>query len=286
MRDNRGSLALQGIAVLLAIGLVVSLGAFVFMLETVDEGNAKVVKDKGAATGEVFEPGWHFIVPFVQSTENVDIRPQTYTFSGNPYEGDVSKVDSIRIITGDGQKVYVSTTVQYEVVDPVQFHTVWNNHGKAVNDLIRPTVDSVIRTEGSSQNVRSVISSEGRESLATAAEAALEENLNGSGMKVNQVQVRATHLNPELEQSFENIEIANAEAEQRIIDARAEEEATRIRGQALRENPEVIQMEYIEKLDESDTIYVPTGSNGMPTFIDATSQNGDNQESTAFEGGN
>ena len=46
--------------------------------------------------------------------------------------------------------------------------------------------------------------------------------------------------------------------ERQVIEAEAEAEQIRIKGEALRQNPEVLDLRYIEALRENDnTIYVP-----------------------------
>jgi len=56
-----GGLARSATVIGLVLVLLVSMVGGVMAFEGVNEGNVKVVKNQGAVTGTVLEPGWHFI---------------------------------------------------------------------------------------------------------------------------------------------------------------------------------------------------------------------------------
>lgn len=290
------SAKIKAFAVLAGLTILISLFSVGAALETVDEGHTKVVKDKGAATGETFEPGWHVRTPIVESTVTIPTRPQTYTMSGSSFAADsdeTDKDDSIRIMSKDGQEIHVDVTVRYRIPEDkaVRFHKEYNNIEKAEDDLIRPTVRSVMRDEASAMSAQAIITKDGRATLTAAANAALREDFDGAGMQLEAVQVRNMHLNPEYERSLEKVEIAENEREAKLIKAEADAEAEvkraegdreayQIRAEALKNNPEVLTEAYIKSLDESDTVYVPiNGENGLPTYLDVKSENETNSSS-------
>lgn len=258
-------------AVVLVIAVVGLIGLAVGV-ETVDEGETKVVKDKGAVTGEMYEPGWHVHNPATKSTVTIPTRPQTYTMSGNPWEGETDNVDSIQLYTNDEQQANVDVTVRYRVQPEKapEFHSEWNNIGQAETRAVRPVVQSVVQAEGSSLNARELISKDGRQLLAEQTQTALEEE-NIAGVTIESVEVRDIHLQPEFAAQMEQVEVENERARQKVIAAEADAEAYAIRGEAIRENPEVLTEQYIEQLDRTDTIYIPTGQeDGMPMFLEVS----------------
>ena len=95
------------------------------------------------------------------------------------------------------------------------------------------------------------------------------------------VQIRNVRLPQEYAQSIEQkkvreqkieeaeyeIQVAEKNKERQIIEAQAEAEEIRIKGESLRENPEVLQLRYIEALAQNEnTVYV-TGSNGANGMV-------------------
>lgn len=63
------------------------------------------------------------------------------------------------------------------------------------------------------------------------------------------------------------IELARGEAESNRIRAEAEANAITLRGQALRSNPEVLQLEAINRWDGKTPVYVAGGGNSAPPFV-------------------
>jgi len=259
----------------LVLVLIVSLIGGVMAFQGVNEGNVKVVKNQGAVTGTVLEPGWHFITPIVQGTVSIPTRPQTYTMSHQSGEGaNANQDDSVRVLTQDGLHVDVDVTVRYRVTprDAPQFHEQYRDLPTAETRLIRPTVRSVLRTEGGNIDVTDIYTGEGQTRLKLAVEEVLKAETNGSGIVIESVQIRNVRLPEEYARSIEQkkvkqqkieeaeyeIEVAQKNKERQVIEAEAEAEQIRIKGNALRQNPEVLDLRYIEALRENDnTIYVP-----------------------------
>jgi regulator of protease activity HflC (stomatin/prohibitin superfamily) len=256
----------------------------VMAFEGVNEGHVKVVKNKGAVTGDYLEPGWHFITPIVEGTQTIETRPQTYTMSAAGGEGErADKDDSVRVLTSDGLAVDIDVTVRYRVTPSMapQFHAEYRDMATAEERIIRPTIRSELRTEGGNIDVTEIYTGEGQTRLKLAVEEALKTEFNGSGLTLQTVQIRNVRLPAEYAQSIEQkkvreqkieeaqyeIQVAEKNKERQIIEAQAEAEQIRITGDALRDNPEVLQLRYIEALAENDnTVYV-TGSNGANGMV-------------------
>jgi regulator of protease activity HflC (stomatin/prohibitin superfamily) len=130
----------------------------------------------------------------------------------------------------------------------------------------------VLRTEGGNIDVTDIYTGEGQTRLKLAVEKALKTETEGSGIVIESVQIRNVRLPTEYARSIEQkkvkqqkieeaeyeIQVAEKNKERQVIEAEAEAEQIRIKGEALRQNPEVLDLRYIEALRENDnTIYVP-----------------------------
>lgn len=285
-RKRQGLLVAKIGAVIIGILLVLGMITYAWGLTTVDEGETYVVKEKGAVTGETFEPGWHYRTPIMQSVEAVPTRPQTYTMSGNPWEGDTDNVDSIEFMTADQQQINADVTVRYNIPaeQAPQFHSEWNNLGQAEDRLIRPVTEDTVQRAGSSMNATEANSDEGRELLADEISERLQEE-TGAEVSVDSVQVRDIHLDPNYREELEKIEIEQAQAEQKIIDAEADAEAevTRaegdaeameIRNEEITDN--ILALEQIEAYDDG-TVFVIDGDS-QQMILDQDTAGGDDVE--------
>lgn len=267
-----------GLALLLIAAPITGLLAW----EPVQEGNVKVVKKWGATTGEVFEPGAHFINPVAQSTVPISVRPQSYTMSSTQGEGSVqSRDDAITVLTEDGLRADIDVTVRYRVdaTNAVTFHREYRTLGTAEERLIRPSIRSALRTEAGRLPVTVIYTGEGQTQLKTAAEDALADEFSNAGLILEAVQVRNVELPDEYAQAVEQKEITEQrrqqkqdelaverlEADRKRIEAQGEADSNRIISQSL--DQRVLAQKYIDKLDETDTVYIPVGDGGYPQFV-------------------
>ncbi|CAI49388.1 stomatin family protein [Natronomonas pharaonis DSM 2160] len=276
--------AVAGIVLLLVVGI-----AFLFSVATVDEGDRGVKKVQGSVTGDVLEPGWHFpLVPFYHSVEYIEIRPQTYTMSGDVFEGDVAEEDAVDFRSADQQRVGADITVRYRVNEDGadEFHREWNTIDQYEQRLLRPeTVDTVAR-EASALNATEANSDEGRELLGDIIADELRSQ-SPRYVDIESVQVRDIHFDPEFEQALEQVEIAQQEADAERTRAQGDADAERIRAEgeadALREVQEALTeenlaLEQIRAYDEG-TVYVTDG--GTPVILDPEEGSLDDEGVTA-----
>lgn len=283
MGINKGILALKvGLALVMVVAIAAVPLAYM-SLETVDEGNVKVVKEKGSTTGQYIEPGWEWTHPLYDSTATVETRPQVYTMSGDPWEGNNDKVDSIELYTDDEQQANVDVTVRYKVPpdQSVQFYDEWKNVDQAEKRVIRPVVQSVAQSEGSEFDSRNLISKDGRNTLSTEIESTLESEFENSGLVVQSVQVRDIHLDPSYTAELERVEIEHTKADQKRIAAEADREAYQIRNEGLTDA--VLMEKYIESIDESSTVVLATDNNGTPVILDGLEGSGSGNYSASSD---
>jgi regulator of protease activity HflC (stomatin/prohibitin superfamily) len=88
-----------------------------------------------------------------------------------------------------------------------------------------------------------------------------------NAIEAKQVQVQAAL------QAQAKVAQARAEAQQAVEQARGEAQAISLRGRALRNNPEVLRLEAIDKLNPNASVVICTGST-CPSFLPGTSLGG------------
>ncbi|QIB72977.1 prohibitin family protein [Halogeometricum borinquense] len=269
---------IAGIAVLLLAAPITGLLAW----EPVEEGNVKVVKKWGATTGEVFEPGAHFINPISQSTASLSVRPQSYTMSSQQGEGEqAQRDDAITVLTEDGLRTDIDVTVRYRVdaSKSVSFYRSYRTLETAEKRLIRPSIRSVLRTEAGRLPVTEIYTGEGQTQLKKAAEKQLSKDFAEAGLILEAVQIRNVELPKQYAQAVEEKEITEQrrqqkqdelaveklEADRKRIAAQGEADANRILSQSL--DQRILTQKYIEKLDQTNTVYIPVGDSGYPQFV-------------------
>ena len=266
-----------GIALLLIAAPVTGLLAW----EPVEEGNVKVVKKWGATTGEVFGPGAHFVNPVSQSTASLSVRPQAYTMSSQRGEGAEAREDAITVLTEDGLRTDIDVTIRYRVDagNAVTFYRDYRTLEAAEERLIRPSIRSVLRTEAGRLPVTDIYTGEGQTRLKQAAEEELSAEFAESGLILEAVQVRNVELPAQYAQAVEQkeiteqrrqqkqdeLEVEKLEADRKRIAARGEADANRIISQSL--DGRILTQKYIDKLDQTDTVYIPVGGDGYPQFV-------------------
>ena len=272
------------LAALLIIGVF-----FLFSVVTIDEGDRGVLKTQGAVTGDVLEPGWHVVIPFYQSVERIEVRPQTHTMSGDVHEGEVEQEDAISFRSADQQQVGTDITVRYTIEESEvdEFHTEYNTIAQFEQRLLRPeTIDTVAR-EGSGFDATEANSEAGRAEIGDVVQQSLTEE-SPAYVTIESVQVRDIHLDPDYQASLEEVEIAQQEAEAERTRAQGDADAERIRAEgeadALQEVQEALEeenlaLEQIRAYDEG-TIFVTDG--GTPVILDPDNPSVDetNSEST------
>lgn len=268
----------KAIAIGFALLLVVSGIGAALSYKQVPEGYEGVTTEWGAVTGETLEPGAHWKIPIMQGVQNVETRPRTYTMSQTSGEGQKARADAVSVQTVNGTTVKVDVTVRYRIDEnnAGDFVREWNNVGQMEQRLIRPTVRSELRDEAADIQTSDIYTSGGREALAQAAVVALEQEFSDEPIILETVQVRNVDLPNRIDEVLdekeeakqrvqveqERIEQERARAEQRRVEAQAEADVIRTRGEALRENPIVLDARMIEAYSEG-TVYVTDGDTPM-----------------------
>ena len=266
--------SLGGTAIVVGVAVAVLSSAFV----VVPAGNVGVVFNVfGGVQQRALRPGVHFVVPFVQQVTLLNTREQAINF------GDA---DAINALSQEGLQIVTDATIRFKIAPgeaPLIYETLGVDYE---GTLIRPIVRSVIRDAVASYNAAELISTqrtEVQQQIVNELESNLAENniilenallrdiripelitraIEEKQAAEQQVQVEANRR----EQSRIAAERAVIEAEgQRdaaIAAAQGEAQALTLRGEAIRNNPEIIQLEVAQKLAPSlQTIMLPSDGN-------------------------
>ena len=274
------------IAVVFAV-IATTLGAGLVFIEPYETGVVvTILSSQGGMRAEPLSAGLHWIVPFVERVERYPISIQTFTMARTESEGETFGELSVEARTSDGQRIWVDSTVIYQIEPSVvtTIHKEWQHRYQ--EDLILPQARGIIRDAVSQYRVEEVLSSK-RFDMATEITTDLERVLLENGLTLVDFVLRDITFTEEYAQSIEQKQIAEQlalqakfvvdqrkqEAEQarqvaqgqadaaviaakgaaqaRIIEAEAEAKANELIAASLAGRPELLTWLYINKLAPS-----------------------------------
>jgi len=246
--------------------IIVIVVAFIIMdgLVRVPAGHVGVIFDLGRGVLEnEYEEGLSLKIPFWQQATIMDARTQEYTMSIAEGEGDKFTDDSIESRSKDGQVIWVDATILFHI-DKKEADNIKRNLGTKTeyySKIIRPRAREVLREVVARFNALDLVSEKRAEMVAEMnndlMEAYAAHNIILEEVVLRNVTFSVDFANAveEKEVARQRIKTAEYQKEQalelkakRIIEAEAEAEAIKLKGDALRSNPEVIQLEFVNKL--------------------------------------
>lgn len=252
-------------------------------LVIVQAGNVRVLTQFGRTVGVTFQPGLHIKIPFVQNTVNYSTRQVTYETSD---EAEISKANytdyTVDTTSADGQQIKVKFTIRF-AIDGKQAEWILNNIG-TMNDL----VEKVVKAESRSY-ARNIPKKYTAEQLYSEQVFVLQEELSNTlrpifdrnGIILDEFLLRKIDFTDEYFNVLEDKQIAEErivveqnileqekiKKEQVIVQAEAEARQIEIKGEALKQYPQIIQLEFIQKLSPNITWGILPGE-GIVPFLD------------------
>lgn len=257
---QNGKWKMIGIAVAVLIVIMIILDGLV----AVPAGHVGVIFDMGRGVLEdEYGEGLHLKIPFWQSATIMDGRTQEYTMSIAPGEGAKESDDSIESRSKDGQVIWVDATILFHI-DKNEADDIKRSLGVESDyyaKIIRPRAREVIRLIVARYNAIDLVS-ETRPEIVAEMTDELEKAYAKHNIILEEVVMRNVTYSSEFASAIEQKEVARQkiktaeyEKEQaefkkqrKIVEAEGEAEAIRLKGEALRSNPEVIQLEFVNKL--------------------------------------
>lgn len=255
-------------------------------LVSVPAGHVAVVYDRGRGVlDNELPPGLHLKIPLWQTATIMDTRLQAYTMSIADSEGHLYGDDSIESLTKDGQKVYVDVTIQYRIIKEEAswiYDEIGNDEVYLVK-VVRPATRNVIRDVVTGFDSTNLFTQETRTEAQDMMAEQLGDKFGDSkiilesvllrNIKFSDVYLQAIEDKQVAQQRIQKAEYERQEAEKlkekKIIEAQAEAESIRLKGETLKANPQVIEFEFVQKMAPNiNWGILPSGS--VP-FIDIKS---------------
>ena len=284
--DTRNSSKIARIgSLVLAVLLLISV--FFRAAWTIDAGTVGVVKRFGRVTGRVLDPGLNWVAPFVDNVVIYNTKDIIYETA--PVDKQIgSRADyvdyPVDTTTEDGQQVELAYSIRFRV-ERSQAPTVAQELGDE-----QDVVEKVVKFH-SRILCRQVPRNYKASELYTGDVTAVEEDIASQlrplfatkGLFLDSFGIREIGFSPDYVQAIEQKQIEKErvtteqykaeQAEKRkqasITEAEGEAEAISIKGAALRENPNMIQLEFVRALrDPASTVKVMIipGEGLLPIF--------------------
>ena len=208
--------------------------------------------------------GIHLLIPALQFPVLYDVRTQTYNMASQSEERSVRVGDSLTGLTADGQRVDLDVTVRYRL-DPEQVAVLHQNVGpNFLEKIIRPATQAVVRNVIARYSAIGVYS-EQRAEIQDQVQVELAALMAQEGLLLQSLLLRNVEFSTEFQTAIEAKQIAEQEKQREvykveqaelikqrvIVQAEGEAQAILLKGEALEQNPDVIQLEYVRNLPDT-----------------------------------
>ena len=251
----------------IVVGVIIFIVVLVIVLQSfvvVQAGNVRVLTQFGRTVGVTFQPGIHIKAPFIQNTVNYSTRQVTYETSDFPETSQANYPDfSVDTTSLDGQQITIKYTIRF-AIDGKKAEWILNNIG-----TMDQLVEKVVKTEARSlsRNIPKKYSaaqlySAGVFDVMQEIGDTLRPVFDKNGIIMDEFLLRKIDFTEQYFNVLEEKQIAEErivvernvleqekiKKEQVIIQAEAEARQIEIKGEALKLYPEIIQLEFIQKL--------------------------------------
>lgn len=284
--DTENSSRIVRVVVVVLIALLL-ISTFSKAARQIDAGTVGVVKRWGRVTGRVLDPGLNWVMPYVDTVVVYNTKDIIYETA--PVDKQIgSRADyvdyPVDTTTEDGQQVELAYSIRFRV-ERSQAPTVAQELGDE-----QDVVEKVVKFH-SRILCRQVPRNYKASELYTGDVTAVEEDIASQlrplfatkGLFLDSFGIREIGFSPDYVQAIEQKQIEKErvtteqykaeQAEKRkqasITEAEGEAEAISIKGAALRENPNMIQLEFVRALrDPASTVKVMIipGEGLLPIF--------------------
>lgn len=292
--QNAKGLSSAAVALLVVAVLLTLAGAGLVFIEPTEAGVVVTIFGQGGIRPDPLPSGLHWVFPFVERVERYPISIQTFTMARTVSEGETQGLITVEARTSDGQRIFVDSSVIFQLNpdEVVAIHKEWQR--RYTDDLILPQARGIIRDAVSQYRVDEVLSTK-RFEMSDQITEQLRGVLADNGLILIDFVLRDITFTEEYAQSIEQKQIAEQQAlqaafvveskkqeaeqarqiaqgqadaaviaakgaaEARLIEAQAEAQALELLAEALQDNPQLLQYQYILKLSPGvQTIFIPT----------------------------
>ncbi|MCL2011802.1 MAG: prohibitin family protein [Cystobacterineae bacterium] len=229
----------------------------------VQPGNRGVQVTFGEVNANTLEEGLHFINP-VSVVKQVSIRQKTDVIRASSFSSDL-------------QNINVTVKILHKIPESSVVRIFTNYAGDPFESLIAPRVQEAVKESTAMLSAEQIAKS--REEVKQRS-LELSRKKIGELLMVEDLVIEDIVLTPELQKAIEAKMVqeqeagrahffqrqAETEAQTAVIRAKGDADALKIRGDALKQNPQVLQMNLIEKWNGVSPLVIGAGSQGA-SFI-------------------
>jgi prohibitin 2 len=252
------------------IGISFAVIFFAFMIlssawHIVPPGNRGVVVTLGKVSPEPFPEGFSFKVPFITNVVNIPIKQET-------------REGKTEVFSSDLQNIEVGYTVMFAIPATKVVSLYQNFSGLPYDTLIEPRMRENLKQL--TATLRAEDLAKNRDQLKVQVQERLQKSV-GDLVEIRDVNIVNLTLSKSLEQAIEQkvireqealakrfeLEKAEKDAEIVLVNARAQAEAIKINGEALKSSPEVIQLEIAKKWNGVSPTSVVTSTGGSNVLL-------------------
>jgi prohibitin 2 len=251
----------------LAVGIGIFVGIILLFASSfvVEPGHRGVLVTMGKVTPGFAPEGFGFKAPFITHVIPVSIRQQAHTLRADCYSSDL-------------QQVSIELKVLYRVPEASVVRVYQEFAGDPFDTLIAPRVNEAVKEMTALQSAEMIVKK--REEIKSKALEAAKHKI-GTMLVVEDLVIQNITLSKELEHAIEAKMVqeqeaakakftqqkAEIEANTAIIRAKGEAQSILIRGQALRQNPSLVQLQIVEKWDGKAPLVVGGGGGGSNIIL-------------------
>ena len=252
---------LIGVAIIIFIAIIViSGGTYV-----VEPGYRGIEVTLGQVS-PIFRPqGFGFKKPFVTTIVPVMVKQQTRGVQAACYSSDL-------------QQVNMDLQVLYRIPESAVVQIYQGYAGDPFDSLIEPRVQEAMKEVTAVDTAEEIVKN--REEIKEKALAAAREKV-GNLLVIDDVVIQNIDLTKQLEDAIEAKMVQEQEADKAkftqqkaqidadtaVITAKGQAEAMRVRGEVLKDNPQFIQLQIVEKWDGKSPLVVGEGASGANMLL-------------------
>ncbi|MBF0314576.1 MAG: prohibitin family protein [Oligoflexia bacterium] len=256
--------AMGGLLALGIIGVIILIIVFTSSY-IIDPGHRGVLITMGKVHPQFAPEGFGFKMPLLTSVISFPIRQQTQALKTECYSSDLQQVNvSLKILFRTPEQSVVKIYQEYA--------------GDPFDTLIAPRITEALKDVSALQSAEMIVKK--RDDIKAKTLESARQKL-GNLLTVEDIVIEDIALTPELEAAIEAKMVqeqeaakakftqqkAEIEANIAIIRAKGEAQAIQVRGQALRDNPALIQLQIVEKWDGKTPTVVGGGTGGGANIL-------------------
>lgn len=239
--------------IFLAVIIVLLIGSQAIF--TTFQTEKAIVLMLGDPKNEVYGPGLHFKIPFIEKTVFFDSRVLDYTAS------------SREAFTVDKKAIVLDNYARWRIVDPLQFYRTMRTLNGAQARL-DDVVYSQLRAMVGAYTLSEVVSTQ-RAAIMTEVTKKVKEIMKQFGVDVIDVRIKRTDLPPENLRAIFGRMRAERERQAKQYRSEGEEESTRIRSDADRQQAIIL----AEANRDSQVIRGDADAKAASTFAQSYNRN-------------